>query len=219
MALSKGNEENKEDEFNEEEDSDDEVAEIDQNRAQYLKILGTFMKEQDYSNNMVMKGKIISLMQGLKYNKGIVITGPRCSAKTAFIKGLGYLLLNSDENIEMRISIMNPDIYSMDKLYGSADSGVMNPEISTNKDVKISSIASNVLSIALKGFGNLNKPERKYISNYFVDEEEVEEDTDEIERPVDVSSDDSRQEDVTVGPKLLKTLLFESSSINPLWSD
>jgi hypothetical protein len=47
----------------------------------------------------------------------------------------------------------------------------------------------------------------------------LEEDIDEIERPVDVSSDDSRQEDVTVGPKLMKTLLFESSTINPLWSD
>lgn len=58
----------------------------------------------------------------------------------------------------MRVSVLNPDIYNMEKLYGSAESGVMNPEISTNKDVKISSISSSVLSIALKGFENLLKP-------------------------------------------------------------
>jgi len=41
----------------------------------------------------------------------------------------------------------------------------------------------------------------------------------EVEKPVEVSSDDSQSEDNPEKAKLLKTLLFESSSVNPLWSD
>lgn len=76
MGLSKENDENKENEFDEE-DEEIEDSEVDKNQAQYLKILGSFMKEQEYSNNMIIKGKIISLLRGLKHNKGIVISGPR----------------------------------------------------------------------------------------------------------------------------------------------
>ena len=171
------------------------------------------MKEESYSHNMILKGKVISLIESIKYNKGIVVTGPRCSGKTSIIKGLGYLLKNSDINIEMRISVLNPDIYNLEKLYGTAESGVMNPEISTNRDVKISSITSNVLEIATKGFDLLSK------MNNSDDEEEKSEADLEVEKHIDVSSDDSGSENSPDGPKLLKTLLFESSSINPLWSD
>lgn len=41
----------------------------------------------------------------------------------------------------------------------------------------------------------------------------------EIEKPVEVSSQDSESDDQLSNPRLLKTLLFESTSINPLWSD
>ena len=135
--------------------------EFDLNLAAYMKILNNFMKEESYSHNMILKGKIMSLIEGIKYNKGIVITGPRCSGKTSIIKGLSYLLRNSDKNIEMRISVLNPDVYSLEKLYGTSESGVMNPEIWTNKDVRISSITSNVLEIAKKGFEVLQKNDGK----------------------------------------------------------
>lgn len=185
---------------------------------EYLKILNNFMKEESNSHNMILKGKIISLIDALKYNKGVVITGPRCSGKTSIIKGLGYLLKNSDINTDMRISIMNPDVYNIEKLYGTAESGVMNPEISTNKDVKISSISSTVLEIALKGFEMISENEGKTMVSY-IDNNDNSDEGEEIERPIDVSSQDSGTEDQADKPKLLKTLLFESSAINPLWAD
>jgi hypothetical protein len=113
-------------------------------------------------NNMILKGKVLSMYECLKYSKGIVVAGPRWSGKSAIIKNLGLLLKQPETNIEMKISILNPDVYPIDKLYGSADSGVMNPEISTNKDVRIASITSSVLKIALKGFENLKKNHGKF---------------------------------------------------------
>lgn len=134
----------------------------DEKRMEYLKILNNFMKEESNSHNMILKGKIISIMDSIKQNKGIIITGPRCSGKTSIIKGLGYLLKNSDVNIDMRISVLSPDVYNMEKLYGTAESGVMNPEISNNKEVKISSISSTVLEIATKGFKMVNEQDGNF---------------------------------------------------------
>ena len=114
--------------------------------------------------------------------------------------------------IEIRTSVLNPDIYPIDQLYGSADTGVNNPELIQNKETKmrISSITSSVLKIALEGFESL-------VNNNWPEEE----DEKESERPLQNSSDEDstpevESEDV---PKLLKTLLFESQSIDPLWSD
>ena len=157
------NEESK-DEINEEDLEEEnkfipEEDDKDEKRMEYLKILNNFMKEESNSHNMVLKGKIISIIDALKHNKGIVISGPRCTGKTSIIKGLGYLLKNSDINIDMRISILNPEVYNMEKLFGTAESGVMNPEISTNKDVKISSISKTVLEIATKGFELITEAE------------------------------------------------------------
>ena len=116
----------------------------------------------------------------------------------------------------MKISVLNPDVYSNDKLYGSADSGVMNPEISTNKDVKISSITSSVLSIALEGFEILKKSQSSLIMFIFIDNINANEE----EKHIEVSSDESKDDEPEViKPKLLKTLLFECGKISPLWSD
>ena len=197
-----------------------EEEDTDQRRMAYFKILNNFMKEENYSHNMILKGKVISLMDSIKHNKGIVVTGPRCSGKTSIIKGLGYLLKNSETNTEMRISVLNPDVYSLEKLYGTADSGVMNPEISTNKDVKISSITSSVLDIATKGFSLLSKQKGNKMTNIILDDDEEKTLIDlEEEKQLEVSSEGSQSEDAPVFPKLLKTLLFECSSISPIWSD
>ena len=53
----------------------------------------------------------------------------------------------------------------------------------------------------------------------FIEEEDLSLNGEEVEKPVEVSSDDSQSEDNPEKAKLLKTLLFESSSVNPLWSD
>ena len=177
-------------------------------RRQYLQILNREMKKDFFGNNMVEKGKVIALMESIDHSKGIVVAGPRCSGKTTLLKYFGKLLKETDSNTEMKISILNPDVYPLEKLYGCAESGVLNPEISTNKDVRISSITSSVLKIALKGFEDLE---------HF---KEVEHENEEMERPIEVSSEESEHnQEVEQRPKLLKTLMFESRSINPLWSD
>lgn len=160
----KAKEDTKQDLQQNEEEEKFEPEDIEENNDMaYRGIIAKFMQDNLYTKNMILVGKIISLMKCYQKAKGIVIAGPRCSGKTTILKCFGHLLKESDHNVEMKLSVLNPDIYSLEQLYGSADSGVMHPEISTKKDVKISSITSSVLKIALRGFESLTKKSGKYL--------------------------------------------------------
>lgn len=142
-----------------------------------------------------------------------MVVGPRCSGKTTVVKYLGILMQLQQPKIEIRTSVLNPDIYPINQLYGSADTGINNPELMQNKETKmrISSITSSVLKIALEGFESL-------LSD---DNAEDQEEDKESERPLQNSSDedDSPKNEAEDAPKLLKTLMFESHSIDPVWAD
>ena len=188
-----------------------EQSDIDKQRLKYVKVISDKMKQDYACPNLSLANKVYSIYEALKYSKGVVIVGPRWSGKTTIIKYLGELMQNQQPKIEMRTSVLNPDIYQIDQLYGSADTGITNPELIENKEswMRIASITSSVLKIALNGF--------KYLQG---DSEEVSEEEHESERPLQNSSDEENVEDVEQEhPKLLKTLLFEARTINPLWSD
>lgn len=158
----KSKEENKANIPSDEEEDKFEPDDVELNNDMaYRGIVSKYMQANSYSRNMILIGKVLNIMKWYQKAKGIVIAGPRCSGKTTILKWFGHLLKESDHNVEMKLSVLNPDVYSLDQLYGSADSGVMHPEISTKKDVKISSITSNVLKIALKGFESLTKKRGK----------------------------------------------------------
>ena len=99
-------------------------------------------------------GKILDLAESIKHHRGVVVVGPRCSGKTTIIRQLGTLLSEVSPKIEMKFSMLNTDVYSLDQLYGSANSGLTNPEMSSNKNIKakIASVTPSVLQMALKGF-------------------------------------------------------------------
>lgn len=197
------------------EDYEDELLAI--NRG-YMKKIDEIQKDLSNTKNLQQTSKVVSMIHALTTSRGIVISGSRCSGKTTLIRILGLLLKAQERQIDMKISMLNPDVYDINKLYASADSGITNPEILSKRDgdTRISSITSSVLKIILDRFDKLEKT-----MNAEDEQPEGEGEGDqEVEKRVDIDSDDEEHDQPEViKPKLMKTLLFESSNIDPLWSD
>lgn len=160
------------------------------------------MKQDLITPNIALAGKVLNLLDSIKHSKGVAIVGPRCSGKTTIVKYLGILMKHLQPQIEMKISVLNPDVYPIDQLYGSADSGVMSPEMAVSRDnrVRIASITSSVLKIALQGFKVFHSSES---------DQQADDQNDE-ERPLQDSSDEENKQEANPDqPRLLKTLLFE----------
>ena len=57
------------------------------------------------------------IVESMKRNKGIVISGPICSGKTQIVK-LATIALKRGFNINMRSSYITPCTFTEDELYG-----------------------------------------------------------------------------------------------------
>ena len=113
--------------------------------------------------------------------------------------------------------MLNPDLYDINKLYASVDSGITNPEILCKRDgnTKIPSITSSVIKIILGGF---DKTESRS-SDTDINENSIDSENDkEIEKCIEIGSQEESEAEAHK-PRIMKTLLFESSNINTLWSD
>ena len=184
---------------------------------EFMKQIDEIQKELNNTKNIQQTSKVVSIMHSLKISRGVIITGPRCSGKTSILRILGLLLKKQENQIDMKISMLNPDIYDINKLYASADSGITNPEILCKRDgnTKISSITSSVIKIILDRFEKIGSKSSEGDKN----ENSVDgEDDKEIEKRIEIDSQEESEAEV-LKPKIMKTLLFESSNIDPLWSD
>lgn len=215
-----GQKENKEEEVEEHDlNAEKEDLLFSQNRN-YMKQIDEIQLEISNNKNLQQTSKVISILNSLKTSRGLIIAGPRCSGKTTLVKLLGLLLKKSEVSIDMKISMLNPDIYNIDKLYASADTGISNPEIVSKKpgNTKISSITSSVLKIILEQFDKIESESSRPLEEDRSDNSSSDLEGNEEEKRVDLDSQQDEQHS-ELPKKIVKTLLFECSTINSFWSD